>query len=90
MKVKLFTEFDEPKNSSNYCTVSLDKRINEFIKNKKVIDIKYQANAWETVFFERALVMYEDQQDLSNDPDVQWFRDTTRKLKAGIIEDDRR
>ena len=68
MKVKIFNERDEPRNEYGYCKVSLEKRINDFIKDKKVIDIKYQANASgyanESYHgideLERALVMYEE------------------------------
>lgn len=67
MKIKIFTERDEPKNECGYCTVSLEKRINDFIKNKKVSDIKYQSNLCDDGHeIERALVMYEYQQDLSS------------------------
>lgn len=68
MKVKIFNEHDEPRNKYGYCKFPLEKRINDFIKDKKVIDIKYQANvsgyAAESFhdfdMFERALVMYEE------------------------------
>lgn len=67
MKIKIFTERDEPKNECGYCTVSLEKRINDFIKNEKVSDIKYQSNLCNDGHeIERALVIYEDQQDLSS------------------------
>ena len=67
MKVKIFNEYDEPRNKYGYCKVPLETRINDFIQNKKVIDIKYQTNAssYATESFhdvdelERALVMYE-------------------------------
>ena len=42
MKVKIFNERDEPRNEYGYCKAPLEKRINDFIKDKKVIDIKYQ------------------------------------------------
>ena len=58
MKVKIFCESDEPTNKYGYCKVPLEKRINDFIKDKKVIDIKYQANGNDLI--ERALVMYEE------------------------------
>ncbi|MDE6491712.1 MAG: hypothetical protein K2L37_01010 [Lactobacillus sp.] len=83
MKIKIFNCAGDAED--------VEKEVNSFIKDKKVIDMKFNADSksgfvdWGWLF-----VMYEDQQDLSNDPDVQWFRDTTRKLKAGIIEDDRR
>ena len=68
MKVKIFGEHDEPRTEYGYCKVPLDKRINDLIKDKKVIDIKYQANVngYVTETFhdvdrlERALVMYEE------------------------------
>ena len=40
MKVKIFNERDEPRNEYGYCKAPLEKRINDFIKDKKVIDIK--------------------------------------------------
>ena len=71
MKVKIFYECDEPRNRYAYCKVPLEKRINDFIKGKKVIDIKYQANksSYANEYFhdtdelERALVMYEEHEN---------------------------
>lgn len=71
MKVKIFCEYDEPTNRYGYCKVPLEKRINDFIKDKKVIDIKYQANKssyanesfHDTDELERALVMYEEHEN---------------------------
>ena len=68
MKVKIFNEDDEPWDEHGYCKVPLEKRINDFIKDKKVIDIKYQANVSgyanesfrDVNTLERALVMYEE------------------------------
>ena len=70
MKVKIFREDDEPTNDWSYCKIGLEERINSFIKDKKVIDIKYQTNlsgyANETAHAvedcERALVMYEEKE----------------------------
>ncbi len=67
MKVKIFTESDEP-TEYGVCTVPLEKRINEFIKDKEVIDIKYRSNVSGycnesqsgSKLIERALIMYED------------------------------
>lgn len=71
MKVKIFSESDEPTSKWGYCKISLEDRINSFIKDKKVIDIKYQTNlsgyANETAHAvedcERALVMYEEKRN---------------------------
>ena len=71
MKVKIFYECDEPTNRYGYCKVPLEKRINNFIKDKKVIDIKYQTNISsyasgsfrDTDEIERALVMYEEHEN---------------------------
>ena len=71
MKVKIFYEYDEPRNRYGYCKVPLEKRINDFIKDKKVIDIKYQVNIssytnesfHDTDKVERALVMYEENEN---------------------------
>ena len=71
MKVTIFYESDEPRNRYGYCKVPLEKRINDFIKDKKVIDIKYQANVssyasgsfHDTDEIERALVMYEEHEN---------------------------
>lgn len=71
MKVKIFREDDEPTNDWSYCKIGLEERINSFIKDKKVIDIKYQTNlsgyANETAHAvedcERALVMYEEKRN---------------------------
>lgn len=71
MKVKIFYDDDEPENDLGYCKISLEKRINSFIKDKKVIDIKYQTNlsgyanetAHDVALFEQALVMYEEKRN---------------------------
>lgn len=71
MKVKFFYEYDEPTNRYGFCEVPLEKRINNFIKDKKVIDIKYQTNISSyanrtfngTDLIERALVMYEEHEN---------------------------
>lgn len=63
MKIKFFNEFDEPRNKYGYCKVPLEDRINDFIKDKKVIDIKYQASVSDNELLERALVMYEEHKD---------------------------
>ena len=68
MKVKIFNEHDAPVDEYFYCKVPLEKRINDFIKDKKVINIKYQANEGgyasesfpDVDMIERALVMYEE------------------------------
>lgn len=63
MKVKVFKECDEPLDKSGYCKFSLEDRINAFIRDVKVIDIKYQANGYASesgrYVIERALVMYD-------------------------------
>ena len=71
MKVKIFYECDEPTNKYGYCDIPLEKRINDFIKDKKVIDIKYQANVSSYAnesfhgsdLIERALVMYKEHEN---------------------------
>lgn len=71
MKVKIFCESDEPTDKYGYCDIPLEKRINDFIKDKKVIDIKYQVNIssyanesfHDTDKVERALVMYEENEN---------------------------
>lgn len=71
MKVKIFSESDEPMNKWGYCKISLEDRINSFIKDKKVIDIKYQTNlsgyanetAHDVADCERALIMYEEKRN---------------------------
>ena len=62
MKVKIFYEYDEPTNRYGFCEAPLEKRINDFIKDKKVIDIKYQANNGNDLI-ERALVMYKEHEN---------------------------
>lgn len=42
---------------------SLDKQINAFIKDKKLIDIKYQVNETDDWTAHRALVIYADNKD---------------------------
>lgn len=37
-----------------------EQRINSFIKDKKVIDIKYQANLYSTYKIHSAMILYED------------------------------
>ena len=93
MKVKIFYEYDKPCNRYGYCKIPLEKRVNDFIKNKVVIDIKYQvsissyatANFHDTDAAERVLVMYEDvkQVDVSK-----YFSDTEkydREFVKGLI-----
>ena len=71
MKVKIFGERDRPWNEYGFCKVSLEDRINSFIKDKKVIDIKYRADIsgyasesfHDVDMIERALVMYEENKD---------------------------
>lgn len=68
MKVKIFTESDEPTNKWGYCKTPLNERINNFIKDIEVIDIKYQSNlsgyaneyANDVADCERVLIMYEE------------------------------
>ena len=42
---------------------SLDEQINDFIKDKKLIDIKYQVNENDDWTAHRALVIYADNKD---------------------------
>ena len=55
MKVKIIDDVDTP---------SLEDNINEFIKDKEIIDIKYQINSCQgnlgLVLTISALIMYED------------------------------
>ena len=45
------------------CKIPLEDRINDFIKNKKVIDIKYSNWSNESEDEDSALVMYEEDND---------------------------
>lgn len=68
MKVKII---DQPHWSINLDNVNLEDLINDFIQDKKVIDIKYQSNCsafadsgiHNTDYERSALIMYEDNEE---------------------------
>lgn len=68
MKIKIFSEKDEPTDRYGYCTIPLERRINDFIEGKDIIDIKYQSdicgyaneNAHQVDEIERALIIYKE------------------------------
>lgn len=58
MKIKII---EEPNQSINKAGVTLEDLINNFIRNKKVINIKYQSNCLESTDYKHSvLIMYED------------------------------
>ena len=60
IKTKEFVHYTGS-DSQEKCT--LDEQINDFIKDKRLIDIKYQVNATYSWAFHRALVIYADNKD---------------------------
>lgn len=58
---------------------ALEERINDFIKDKKVIDIKYQEGDYPN---RSALIMYEDQQDLSSYKFIDVIDDESKDKKC--------
>lgn len=78
MKVEIFDE-----NSEFDGAYGFEKRINKFIQDKKVIDIKYQSNCsgfadsgvHSTDYERSALIMYEDNEETANKPVVEKLKE---------------
>lgn len=99
MKVEIFNE-----NSEFDGAYGFEKRINKFIKDKKVIDIKYQSNCsgfadsgvHSTDYERSALIMYEDKKETSDKSVVEKLKEEKadldkkiRKLKAFLNDDEK-
>ncbi|WP_304653311.1 crAss001_48 related protein [uncultured Ligilactobacillus sp.] len=99
MKVEIFDE-----NSEFDGAYGFEKRINKFIQDKKVIDIKYQSNCsgfadsgvHSTDYERSALIMYEDNEETANNPVVEKLKEEKadldekiRKLKAFLNDDEK-
>ncbi len=96
MKVKILT--------SSLEGPSLEEQINDFIKDKKVIDIKYQSNCsgfadsgvHSTDYERSALIMYEDKKETADKPIVERLKEEKadldekiRKLKDFLNDDEK-
>lgn len=99
MKVEIFDE-----NSEFDGAYGFEKRINKFIQDKKVIDIKYQSNCsgfadsgvHSTDYERSALIMYEDKKETSDKSVVEKLKEEKadldekiRKLKAFLNDDEK-
>lgn len=91
MKVKII---GQPHWSNNLAKVDLEDLINDFIQDKKVIDIKYQSSASD---YERtALIMYEDKKETADKPVVEKLKEEKadldekiRKFKTFLNDDEK-
>ena len=101
MKVKII---EEPHWSIKPDKVNLEDLINDFIQDKKVIDIKYQSNCsgfadsgvHSTDYERSALIMYEDNEETANNPVVEKLKEEKadldekiKKLKAFLNDDEK-
>jgi|GEM_PF-5138446 len=99
MKVEILDENPEFDGAHGF-----EKRINEFIQDKKVIDIKYQSNVSYAADsgvsasdYERtALIMYEDEKETADKPVVEKLKEEKadldekiRKLKIFLNDDEK-
>lgn len=99
MKVEIFDQ-----NSEFDGAYGFEKRINKFIQDKKVIDIKYQSNCsgfadsgvHSTDYERSALIMYEDNEETANNPVVEKLKEEKadldekiNKLKAFLNDDEK-
>ena len=99
MKVEIFDQ-----NSEFDGAYGFEKRINKFIQDKKVIDIKYQANCsgfadsgvHSTDYERSALIMYEDKKETADKPIVERLKEEKadldekiRKLKDFLNDDEK-
>lgn len=94
MKVKIITEAyigksDEP---------SLEDLINDFIKDKELIDIKYQISSVGGLLeaFHQVIIMYEDKKETADKPVVEKLKEEKedldekiRKLKTFLNDDEK-
>lgn len=87
MKVEIFDE-----NSEFDGAYGFEKRINKFIQDKKVIDIKYQSNCsgfadsgvHSTDYERSALIMYEDNEETADNPVVEKLKEEKADLDKKI------
>ncbi|WP_221677456.1 crAss001_48 related protein [Ligilactobacillus murinus] len=101
MKVKII---EEPHWSIKPDKVNLEDLINDFIQDKKVIDIKYQSNCsgfadsgvHSTDYERSALIMYEDNEETADNPVVERVKkekadldEKIKKLKAFLNDDEK-
>lgn len=99
MKVEILDENPEFDGAHGF-----EKRINEFIQDKKVIDIKYQSNCsgfadsgvHSTDYERSALIMYEDKKETADKPVVEKLKEEKtdldgkiRKLKNFLNDDEK-
>lgn len=87
MKVEILDENPEFDGAHGF-----EKRINEFIQDKKVIDIKYQSNCsgfadsgvHSTDYERSALIMYEDKKETADKPVVEKLKEEKTDLDGKI------
>lgn len=87
MKVEILDENPEFDGAHGF-----EKRINEFIKDKQVIDIKYQSNCsgyadsgvHSTDYERSALIMYEDKKETADKPVVEKLKEEKADLSEKI------
>ncbi|MCR1891271.1 hypothetical protein NSA16_08810 [Ligilactobacillus murinus] len=99
MKVEILDENPEFDGAHGF-----EKRINDFIKDKKVVDIKYQSNCsgfadsgvHATDYERTVLIMYEDKKETADKPVVEKLKkekadldEEIRKLKAFLYDDEK-
>ncbi|WP_076149515.1 crAss001_48 related protein [Ligilactobacillus murinus] len=99
MKVEILDENPEFDGAHGF-----EKRINDFIKDKKVVDIKYQSNCsgfadsgvHATDYERTVLIMYEDKKETADKPVVERLKkektdldEKIRKLKAFLNDDEK-
>lgn len=99
MKVEILDENPEFDGAHGF-----EKRINEFIKDKQVIDIKYQSNCsgfadsgvHATDYERTVLIMYEDKKETADKPVVERLKEEKadldekiRKLKNFLNDDEK-
>ncbi len=99
MKVEILDENPEFDGAHGF-----EKRINDFIKDKKVVDIKYQSNCsgfadsgvHATDYERTVLIMYEDKKETADKPVVEKLKEEKadldekiRKLKTFLYDDEK-
>lgn len=94
MKVKIITEDYIKKEGEP----SLKDLINDFIKDKELIDIKYQTSSVGGLFeaFHQVIIMYEDKKETADKPVVEKLKEEKadldkkiKKLKAFLNDDEK-
>lgn len=96
MKVKILTEGYFQEGGGPY--VSLEDSINDFIKDKELIDIKYQTSSVGGLFeaFHQVIITYEDKKETADKPVVEKLKEEkanldkkVKKLKNFLNDDEK-